>query len=592
MSAPPSVVSPVADPADIELDSATGYAPVRTDDNEARPDPAASVVAIGDVPPLVKPRRARRTVLPPMPTDRARGWIVTLIITAIGAAVRLVGLGNSTDGGTPLFDEKYYAIQAQEILRNGGVEDNQGFGVVVHPPFGKQLIAIGEWLLGYTPTGWRLASAVAGIVSILLIIRVVRRMTRSTLLGGIAGVLLICDGVSHVQSRSALLDIFQAVFVLGAFACMIADRDQVRARLAAAVADGSIATSWAGVALGARWWRFGAGVLLGLTTAVKWSGAYWIVAFGVLTVIWDITARREAGIRTTGPGRGPPGPRAEPVGARRRPDAHLHRHLVGLVRVRDRLAAAHLVAVESNRSDWKSGALYDLASIWSNELWQWTWKMLDFHSHLLTPTDPAKRHPWESKPWTWPLGTRPVLYYSPANGTGCGDGRTDCVRRIFLIGTPALWWISLFVLVWALWKAIGRMDWRYAAVLVGYGAGYLPWFTNLDRQMYFFYATPLAPFLVIGITLVLGDILGRAVRRGGKTADVGRRRRDLRRAGGRELHLAVADPERRPDHPGAADHGDLAAVLGVGPESRSVPACSTAAADDAACRQFGRRWPG
>ena len=86
----------------------------------------------------------------------------------------------------------------------------------------------------------------------------------------------------------------------------------------------------------------------------------------------------------------------------------------------------------------------------------------------------------------------------------------DCVRRIFLIGTPALWWISLFVLAWALWKAIGRLDWRYAAVLVGYGAGYLPWFTNLDRQMYFFYATPLAPFLVIGITLVLGDVLGRA----------------------------------------------------------------------------------
>ena len=66
------------------------------------------------------------------------------------------------------------------------------------------------------------------------------------------------------------------------------------------------------------------------------------------------------------------------------------------------------------------------------------------------------------------------------------------------------------MLVWALWKAIGRLDWRYAAVLVGYGAGYLPWFTNLDRQMYFFYATPLAPFLVIGITLVLGDVLGRA----------------------------------------------------------------------------------
>ena len=170
--------------------------------------------------------------------------------------------------------------------------------MVVHPPFGKQLIAIGEWMLGYTPTGWRFASAVAGIVSVLLIIRVVRRMTRSTLLGGIAGVLLICDGVSHVQSRSALLDIFQAVFVLAAFACVIADRDQVRATARGrGGSDGSIATHRAGIALGARWWRFGAGVLLGLTTAVKWSGAYWIVAFGVLTVIWDITARREAGIR-------------------------------------------------------------------------------------------------------------------------------------------------------------------------------------------------------------------------------------------------------------------------------------------------------
>lgn len=52
------------------------------------------------------------------------------------------------------------------------------------------------------------------------------------------------------------------------------------------------------------------------------------------------------------------------------------------------------------------------------------------------------------------------------------------------------------------------MDWRYLAILVGYGAGYLPWFANLDRQMYFFYATPLAPFLVLGIVLVLGDVLG------------------------------------------------------------------------------------
>ncbi len=514
MSAPTSIVSPVADDSPPEAPDVVEVPTGVGDLDPSRLDPADSVVPIGAVPPLTKPVRTARRVKPPMPTDRARGWAVTAVVTGIGAVVRMVNLGNATnatDGGTPLFDEKYYAIQAQEMLRNGGVEDNQGFGVVVHPPLGKQLIAIGEWLIGNTPTGWRLASAVAGIVSVLLIIRVVRRMTRSTMIGGIAGVLLICDGVSHVQSRSALLDIFQAVFVLGAFACLIADRDQVRARLAAAVADGSIATHRAGIALGARWWRFGAGVLLGLCTAVKWSGAYWIIAFGVLTVIWDITARREAGIR-------------RPIRAVIRRDLGPNLWSLGVVPLITYVASwwawfasetvwpRHtLVAVTSNRSDWKSGALYELASVWKNELWQWTWKMLDFHSHLLTPTDPTKRHPWESKPWTWPLGTRPVLYYSPADGTACGNGPVNCVRRIFLIGTPALWWIALFVLAWALWKAIGRLDWRYAAVLVAYGAGYLPWFTNLDRQMYFFYATPLAPFLVIGIALVLGDVLGRGM---------------------------------------------------------------------------------
>jgi dolichyl-phosphate-mannose--protein O-mannosyl transferase len=65
--------------------------------------------------------------------------------------------------------------------------------------------------------------------------------------------------------------------------------------------------------------------------------------------------------------------------------------------------------------------------------------------------------------------------------------------------------------VWALWRVAARFDWRYAAVLVGYGAGYLPWFLDIDRQMYFFYATPMAPFLVLGITLASGDVLGRAL---------------------------------------------------------------------------------
>jgi dolichyl-phosphate-mannose--protein O-mannosyl transferase len=49
-------------------------------------------------------------------------------------------------------------------------------------------------------------------------------------------------------------------------------------------------------------------------------------------------------------------------------------------------------------------------------------------------------------------------------------------------------------------------------VLTAYGAALLPWFLTLDRQMYYFYAVTLAPFLVMAVALVLGDILGTARR--------------------------------------------------------------------------------
>ncbi len=474
---------------------------LQDDDRHGRPDPADDVVPIGAVPALVPPVSPRRRLTPPMPSDALRGWVVTAIITAIGGIVRFWHLGYRTDGGTPLFDEKYYAVQAAEMVRNGGVEDNLAYGVIVHPPLGKQIIAIGELLFGYTPTGWRFTSAVAGTLCILLIIRVTRRMTRSTLLGGIAGVLLIADGVSHVMARLALLDVFSELFVLAAFACLIADRDQVRNRLARSRSDGThndfLAT---GVPLGARWWRFGTGLSLGIATAVKWNGAYWIIAFFLLILIWDTLARRDLGLRS-------------PVVAMFRRDFLPTVWSIAVIPVLTYLGAywawfrsenaygRHMVEATGGVIP---AALKSLVAM--------TKEMLKTTAGILTPTDPALRHPWESKPFAWPMSTRPVLVYlSGGDGTtGCGDGHTDCVKRIFIIGTPALWWISLLVLGWALWRCIARMDWRYAAVLVAYGAGYLPWFAIWDRQMYFFYMVSVAPFLIIGITLVLGDILGRA----------------------------------------------------------------------------------
>ncbi len=438
----------------------------------------------------------------PPPSDRLRGWLVALTLTVIAGFVRFVSLGQPTDAGTPVFDEKHYVPQAWQMLRNGGVEDNPGYELIVHPPLGKQLIALGELAFGYNGVGWRAAAALAGTLTVLLVIRAGRRLTRSTMLGGLAGILLICDGLSHVQSRMGMLDAFAALFVVAAFATLLCDRDDVRARMRVVVAEGRIGDSRYGPRLGVRWWRLGTGVLLGLGCAVKWSGVYWLAAFAVLLVIWDLTARRAAGVER--PWRG--------------------------TVVRDlgpALWALALVPIMAYLSAWwawfGSETAIDRHAVgdeigdggaWAflpdslRGLWYYSGKVLSFHAGLTTQSSGV--HPWESKPWTWPMGLRPMLYHYAAGEDITGCGGPTCVNAVMLIGTPALWWPALGVLGLAIWRTVTRFDWRYGAVLVGYGAGILPWFANIERQMYFFYMAPVVPFLVLATALVMGEILGPA----------------------------------------------------------------------------------
>ncbi|MFC0105342.1 dolichyl-phosphate-mannose--protein mannosyltransferase [Kibdelosporangium aridum] len=423
----------------------------------------------------------------PMPVDRLRSWVVTIVLTVIGGVVRLQNLGFPTHNGTPVFDEKYYAAQAWQMLRNGWYEDNPGYEYTVHPPLGKQLIAIGEWIFGYNGWGWRFASAVLGTLMILMIIRIARRLTRSTLLGAVAGILLISDGVLHLMSRTAMLDIFIAFFVLAAFGFLLMDRDQMRGRLAVAVREGWVNDSDYGPRLGFRWYRLLCGVSLGLACASKWAGLYWMAAFGVMMIIWDATARRAAGVKHPWVGT-------------------LRRDLL------PGLWALLVVPVLVYLASWwawfasETGVDRHLMGTALHSLWTYSGNVLNFHEELVTK--PGQQHPWESKPWTWPMGLRPMLYYVDNTTTACGE--SSCVSATMLIGTPAMWWLALPMLAWGLWRMIGRLDWRYAAVIVAYLAGLLPWFLNLDRQMYFFYMTPVSAFLVLGLVLALGQILGKA----------------------------------------------------------------------------------
>ena len=85
-----------------------------------------------------------------------------------------------------------------------------------------------------------------------------------------------------------MLDIFLTVFGVVAAWALVRDHQQVHNRLHAAWLDGGLGDSVFGPRIGFRWWRFAAGVALGLALSVKWSGLYYIAFFGLTCVFADL----------------------------------------------------------------------------------------------------------------------------------------------------------------------------------------------------------------------------------------------------------------------------------------------------------------
>jgi dolichyl-phosphate-mannose-protein mannosyltransferase len=456
----------------------------------------------------------------PMPDDRLWGWLGPLLVTAFGTFLRFDRLRVPR---ALIFDETYYAKDAWSIL-NHGVELNlvsnantiiaAGHGnifascdgtsacgeYVVQPEVGKLLIAAGEWLFGLNSFGWRFASAVFGSLAILVMCRIARRMTRSTLLGCVAGLLMSLDGLEFVLSRTGILDIFLMFFVLAAFGAVVIDRDVSREMLAGRVARGEGGP--AGPRLGIRRWRVAAGILLGLAVGTKWDAVWYIIGFAALGTAWDTGARRTAGLACF-------------VRGAAREAAWLPVTFVVIP----------LAVYLATWSGWfAAGTGYDrdyaqqhgvhipvISDLYS--LAEYHLQAIQFGVGL------HASHPYQSQPWDWLAVTRPVAFFyqcytGPVAGPAhyCPKGYTgpSWSQEVLAIGTPAIWWGSMLALLFCLGWWLLHRDWRAGAVLCGIAAGWLPWFPLVSRTKFYYYAAEFEPFLILAIVLCLGLILGPA----------------------------------------------------------------------------------
>jgi dolichyl-phosphate-mannose-protein mannosyltransferase len=435
-------------------------------------------------------------------------WIGAIWVTAIAAIIRFVNLGQPNQ---VVFDEVYYANEGQQMLDHGvewkTATDSAGHvtgsyaDFVVHPPLGKWIIAAGIKLFEGSNSvtaafGWRFMAAVCGTLAVLVITRVARRMFRSTVLGCAAGLLMALDGMEFVLSRTAILDIFLMFFIVVALACLVLDRDDRRRRWLRELEtgldptlpgrDGRPRISWASV----PWWRLAAGIALGAACGVKWSGVWFIPVFAALIFWWGVGLRRTVGAR-------------RPWRDTLLDEGGWIAAMVGIAFVAylatwtgwfltndgwDR----HLLASQGKKEYPIIGALQNL--------YNYHREMLHFHANLSTA------HPYQSWPWQWLILGRPVAFYWSSD-PGCGA--SSCAAEIILLGTPALWWAFVPAVIGTAWFGISRRDWRALLIFAGVVAGIVPWFPYewADRTMFYFYALPAEPFLVLSVVYVLGALI-------------------------------------------------------------------------------------
>lgn len=444
-------------------------------------------------------------------------WAVAAVLVLLAAVLRLWNLGEPAE---LVFDETYYVKDGWTLINLGyeadwiGVEvedkdkpdedllfesgdtgayDPDDPSYIVHPPVGKYVIGLGMVLLGADdPVGWRISVALLGIGVVLITTRAATRLTRSTTLGALAGFLVAIDGQGIVHSRTSLLDGPLTFFLVAAFAALLIDRDQARERLARAVAaPGSELWGRWGPRLGLRPWRWVAGLMLAAAVSTKWSGLYFLAAWGLLTVGWDLAARRRAGLRWW------PGLVLDGVPA-----------FVALVGT----TAVGYVASWTGwlRSSGGWGRQWALEHPGEGVQWlpEGLRSLLKYHENMWSfHTGLTSEHSYQAHPAGWLIQYRPTsfFYRSPEPALEvCGAEK--CSAAILAIGNPLIWWAATAAVLVALWWVLRRADGVAWAPLTGLAAGWLPWFAYAERPIFTFYAIVFLPYLVMVLAWVAGRL--------------------------------------------------------------------------------------
>ena len=336
------------------------------------------------------------------------------------------------------FDEVYHVDNARAIIQHKGYVD-------VHPPLGKEIIAINILHFGDTSWVWRLSGMLFGVGALVLLYLIPAVLLRKRLIGIFSCFLYLFDGLCFTTARIALLNTNCAFFMLLAIFFLIQYYP-----------------------LG-KWPRrrafFASGASFGLLMSTKWFGILLVPVLG-LWLFNDFWKARDKG--------------------RYLVDAVCGFMAIPLVIY----VIAYIPVAQMNTQSF----LEQLKYIWREQVNTWNYEK------NLTVT-----HTYQSQWWQWPFLLRPIWYYFQGVGNNMVRGIIALGNpAIFVFIFPGLLYaLYKFFFGGTAQKHLGLFC--YIAI-AGFVFHYLPWAVQPRATIFFNYFYFSLIFALMAEALLLYDI--------------------------------------------------------------------------------------
>ena len=361
--------------------------------------------------------------------------------------------GRSSAMNGTYFDEIYHGRTAYEMINHLVCCEN------VHPPLGKEIIAIGVLLFGMNPFGWRFMGTLFGVLMIPVIYLFAKRFFKETWISVAAALLFAFDFMHFVQTRIATVDVFVTFFIMLAYYLMYC-------YLQTSFYEEKLSKTFVPLGL--------CGIAMGLSWACKWTGIYASIGLCILFFAQMLKRYREY---------------RHAVLHARGTKKYICNNFKPLFWKTIGFCCVFFVAIPAT--------IYILSYIpfvdgtdrsLLVKVIEAQKTMFGYHSAL------EEGHPFGSTWYQWPIMYRPTWYYSGAIG--------DLREGISAFGNPLVWWVGIPAAVYMLHLSVRRRDKKATFLLVGYLSQYAPW-SLIKRVVFIYHYFPSVPFVVMMITYTM-----------------------------------------------------------------------------------------